>query len=69
MYGQDVGLSIVVKEGKALNAGELKAWLTERIAKFKLPKKVRRYPIKNEDVELSLTLPDLLHRYHVRSNS
>lgn len=40
MYGQDVGLAIVVKEGQALNAGELKTWLTDRVAKFKLPKKI-----------------------------
>jgi acyl-CoA synthetase (AMP-forming)/AMP-acid ligase II len=41
MYGQDVGLAIVVKEGQALSAGELKAWLADRVAKFKMPKKVR----------------------------
>lgn len=40
MYGQDVGLAVVVKEGKALSAGELKTWLTDRVAKFKLPKKI-----------------------------
>jgi acyl-CoA synthetase (AMP-forming)/AMP-acid ligase II len=40
MYGQDVGLAVVVKEGQKLSAGELKAWMTERVAKFKLPKKV-----------------------------
>jgi acyl-CoA synthetase (AMP-forming)/AMP-acid ligase II len=45
LYGQDVGLSVVVKEGQALTAGELKAWLTERVSKFKLPKKVSRHPI------------------------
>lgn len=41
MYGQDVGLAVVVKEGQKLNAGELKAWMSDRVAKFKLPKKVR----------------------------
>ncbi|CAI6338241.1 unnamed protein product [Periconia digitata] len=40
MYGQDVGLAVVVKSGQKLNAGELKAWLTDRVAKFKLPKKI-----------------------------
>ncbi|KAH8730223.1 hypothetical protein GQ44DRAFT_701029 [Phaeosphaeriaceae sp. PMI808] len=40
MYGQDVGLAIVVKEGQALNAGELGTWLTDRVAKFKMPKKI-----------------------------
>ncbi|KAJ4317569.1 hypothetical protein N0V94_004862 [Neodidymelliopsis sp. IMI 364377] len=40
MYGQDVGLAIVVKEGQKLSAGDLKIWLTDRVAKFKLPKQV-----------------------------
>lgn len=46
MYGQDVGLAIVVKEGQTLNAAELKTWLTDRVARFKLPKKVCYHPIK-----------------------
>jgi acyl-CoA synthetase (AMP-forming)/AMP-acid ligase II len=41
MYGQDVGVSVVVKEGQKLTAGELKSWMTDRVAKFKLPKQVR----------------------------
>lgn len=40
LYGQDVGLAVVVKEGQQLSAGELKTWLTDRVAKFKLPKKI-----------------------------
>ncbi|KAH7094577.1 hypothetical protein FB567DRAFT_432428 [Paraphoma chrysanthemicola] len=40
MYGQDVGLAIVVKDGQSLTAAELKAWLSERLAKFKMPKKI-----------------------------
>jgi acyl-CoA synthetase (AMP-forming)/AMP-acid ligase II len=40
MYGQDIGVAVVVKDGKKLDAGELKAWMTDRVAKFKLPKKV-----------------------------
>ncbi|PVH93427.1 acetyl-CoA synthetase-like protein [Periconia macrospinosa] len=40
IFGQDVGLAVVVKSGQKLNAGELKTWLTDRVAKFKLPKKV-----------------------------
>ena len=45
MYGQDVGVSVVVKEGQKLTGGELKSWMTDRVAKFKLPKQVRRRPI------------------------
>jgi acyl-CoA synthetase (AMP-forming)/AMP-acid ligase II len=55
MYGQDVGLAVVVKEGHALTAGELKTWLTDRVAKFKLPKKVCRRPIEPSGVIHNLT--------------
>jgi acyl-CoA synthetase (AMP-forming)/AMP-acid ligase II len=41
MYGQDVGLAVVLKDGKKLIAADLKAWMADRVAKFKLPKKVR----------------------------
>ncbi|KAF2035562.1 acetyl-CoA synthetase-like protein [Setomelanomma holmii] len=40
MYGQDVGLAIVVKDGQTLNAGQLKDWLSSRVAKFKMPGKI-----------------------------
>lgn len=40
MYGQDVGIAVVLKEGQKLTGNELKEWLKERVAKFKLPKKV-----------------------------
>lgn len=43
MYGQDVGVAVVLKsggEGARLSEGELKAWVAEKLAKFKVPKKV-----------------------------
>jgi acyl-CoA synthetase (AMP-forming)/AMP-acid ligase II len=40
IYGQNVGLAVVLKVGQRLNADELRGWLAERIAKFKLPQKV-----------------------------
>lgn len=40
MYGQDVGLAVVIKEGHKLTADELKTWLADRVARFKLPKKI-----------------------------
>ncbi|KAL0262976.1 hypothetical protein SLS55_001950 [Diplodia seriata] len=40
MYGQDVGIAVVLKEGQQLTASELKDWLKDRVAKFKLPKRV-----------------------------
>ncbi|KAF7550162.1 hypothetical protein G7046_g8099 [Stylonectria norvegica] len=39
-YGQEIGVAIVVKSGEKLTAEELKAWVAERSAKFKVPKKV-----------------------------
>ncbi|KAF1814667.1 acetyl-CoA synthetase-like protein [Eremomyces bilateralis CBS 781.70] len=40
MYGQDVGVSVVLKDGHQLGGDELKIWMKDRVAKFKLPKKV-----------------------------
>ncbi|KAF2759479.1 acetyl-CoA synthetase-like protein [Pseudovirgaria hyperparasitica] len=40
MYGQDVGLAVVLKEGGKLSADELRGWMKDRVAKFKLPKKI-----------------------------
>ena len=40
MYGQDIGVAIVPKESHQIGADELRQWLSSRVAKFKLPKKV-----------------------------
>ncbi|KAF1960270.1 acetyl-CoA synthetase-like protein [Byssothecium circinans] len=40
LYGQDVGLAVVVKPSQKLNAEELNTWLSTRVAKFKLPKQI-----------------------------
>ncbi|MCJ1361585.1 hypothetical protein MMC16_000685 [Acarospora aff. strigata] len=40
MYGQDVGLAVVLKDGKKLTADELRKWVGGRVAKFKVPKKI-----------------------------
>lgn len=40
MYGQDIGVAVVLLSGEKLVADELKAWVAERSAKFKVPKKV-----------------------------
>jgi acyl-CoA synthetase (AMP-forming)/AMP-acid ligase II len=39
-YGQDVGIAVVLKDDKKLSSEELRAWMSEKVAKFKLPKKV-----------------------------
>jgi acyl-CoA synthetase (AMP-forming)/AMP-acid ligase II len=40
MYGQDVGIAVVLKNKENLSEKDLRSWLAERLAKFKLPKKV-----------------------------
>ncbi|CAI6097623.1 unnamed protein product [Clonostachys chloroleuca] len=40
VYGQDIGVAIVLKPGESLTADELKAFVAEKSVKFKVPKKV-----------------------------
>lgn len=40
MYGQDIGVAVVLKAGQRLGQEELKTWVAEKLAKFKVPKKV-----------------------------
>ncbi|KAI9731787.1 MAG: hypothetical protein M1834_004576 [Cirrosporium novae-zelandiae] len=40
MYGQDIGVAIVMKDGQKLRETELKNWISEKLAKFKNPKKI-----------------------------
>lgn len=40
LYGQDIGVAVVLKSGEKLGRDELKAWVNERLAKYKVPKKV-----------------------------
>ncbi|KAH8602168.1 hypothetical protein B0O99DRAFT_605778 [Bisporella sp. PMI_857] len=40
MYGQEVAVAIVLKPGQKLDAAELKKWVAEKLAKFKVPKEV-----------------------------
>lgn len=40
MYGQDVGVAIVPKPGQTLKGEDLKEYMRERVAKFKVPKMV-----------------------------
>lgn len=41
MYGQDVGVAIVLKPDQKLTASDLKKWVADKVAKFKVPKQVR----------------------------
>ncbi|KAM0715360.1 hypothetical protein Q7P37_008858 [Cladosporium fusiforme] len=40
LYGQDIGVALVLKEGSKLSADELKEYMRQKVAKFKVPKKV-----------------------------
>lgn len=40
MYGQDVGVAVVLKEGQKLTVDELRKYMIEKVAKFKVPKKI-----------------------------
>ncbi|KAB8301116.1 hypothetical protein EYC80_003019 [Monilinia laxa] len=40
MYGQDVGVAIVLKPDQKLTASDLKKWVADKVAKFKVPKQV-----------------------------
>ena len=40
MYGQDIGLAVVLKDGSKVGAEDLRKWVAEKVAKFKIPKEV-----------------------------
>ncbi|CAK7205016.1 hypothetical protein SEUCBS139899_007780 [Sporothrix eucalyptigena] len=40
LYGQDIGVAVVLKNGAALSPEDLRAWVADKLAKFKVPKKV-----------------------------
>ncbi|KAM3072272.1 hypothetical protein ACMFMG_009085 [Clarireedia jacksonii] len=40
MYGQDIGVAIVLKPDQQLDANELKKWVADKLVKFKVPKQV-----------------------------
>ena len=40
MYGQDIGLAVVLKDGEKATPDDLRKLITTEVAKFKLPKQV-----------------------------
>lgn len=44
LYGQDIGVAIVLKPDAQLAPETLCSWVAEKLAKFKVPKKVRYVP-------------------------
>ena len=41
MYGQDIGLALVLKDGAKATSEDLREWIATKVAKFKVPKQVR----------------------------
>jgi oxalate---CoA ligase len=54
IYGQDIGVAIVLKDGQRLTESDLRSWMQERVAKFKLPKRVNDPNLSNYNVALDL---------------
>lgn len=40
VYGQDIGVALVLKAGEKMEVEELREWTAEKVVKFKVPKKV-----------------------------
>lgn len=40
MYGQDIGLAVVLKDGEKTTTEDLRKWISDKVAKFKIPKQV-----------------------------
>lgn len=40
IYGQDVGVAIVLKSGERLGEDDLRKWVSQKLANFKVPRKV-----------------------------
>lgn len=59
MYGQDVAFAIVLKPNAKLTAEELKEWMKDRVAKFKLPKKVSAVFVSVSNAKLTRTRSSL----------
>ena len=38
MYGQDIGLAVVLKDEENISEEELRKWITTKVARFKVPK-------------------------------
>jgi len=43
MYGQDIGLAVVLKDGEKTTTEDLRKWISTKVAKFKIPKQVSSF--------------------------
>ena len=64
MYGQVVAVAVVLKSGEELTADDLRKWVAERVAKFKVPSQVGSHPfLKRKTCSHFI---DILHRRHAK---
>jgi oxalate---CoA ligase len=61
MYGQEVGVVVVAKEGKSLREKDIQDFVADRTAKFKVPKKVR-FPNPPSPLSTRILIPSSLKR-------
>ena len=67
IYGQDVGLAVVLKDAHKLSADEIRRWASDKVAKFKVPKKVRR-PRRLYISDYFNERLDFFHRCHAENS-
>ena len=66
MYGQDIGLAVVLKDGKEMKESELRSWLASKVAKFKVPKKV--FSLYDSSMGKPLTAVDLFYKQYAQDS-
>ena len=62
LYGQDIGIAVVLKDGKELNQEELRKWVAAKVAKFKIPKKVSLSVARCIITDVQMPARSTLHR-------
>ena len=66
MYGQDIGVAIVLKDGNTLNAKEFQSWASSKLAKFKVPQQVR-FNVRLILFCRTKAIKDLLHQFNAEN--
>ena len=71
MYGQDIGLAVVLKDGQKTSEEELRNWIATKLVQFKVPKKVRLLEFLGgrshvHSSSMADELIDLLHGPHAK---
>jgi acyl-CoA synthetase (AMP-forming)/AMP-acid ligase II len=61
IYGQDIGIAIVLRDDATLSESDLRSWIRERVAAFKVPKEVNIVIRHRSYVTLLLMVIDLFH--------